>query len=179
MLGYPLLYLPIHIVWIEMIMHPTALLVFQELPAGDLEPAGRGDGARFFSRREWAAIALVGGLIALVVIGAYVWNVRESGQAEHGRAMAIATLAFASAALTARLSGLRTRTARIIAAATIGSTIIMIQTPLLAGVLHLEPLHLLDWSVAVAGGVLAAALSREFALRPAPRGDRGGGSMAV
>jgi Ca2+-transporting ATPase len=168
LLGYPLLYMPIHIVWIEMILHPTALLVFQELPAGDLEPASRGAGARFFSRREWAAIALVGGLTALVVIGAYVWNVRESGQPEHGRAMAIATLAFASAALTARLSGLRTRTARIIAAATIGSTIIMIQMPLLAGVLHLEPLHLVDWGVAIAGGVLAAALSREFALRPAP-----------
>ena len=167
LLGYPLLYMPIHIVWIEMILHPTALLVFQELPAGDLEPASRGAGARFFSRREWAAIALVGGLTALVVIGAYVWNVRESGQAEHGRAMAIATLAFASAALTARLSGLRTRTARIIAAATIGSTIIMIQMPLLAGVLHLEPLHLVDWSVAIAGGVLAAALSGEFARRPA------------
>jgi Ca2+-transporting ATPase len=151
-----------------MILHPTALLVFQELPAGDLQPATRGAGARFFSRREWAAIALVGALTALVVIGAYVWNVRESGQAEHGRAMAIATLAFASAALTARLSGLRTRTARIIAAATIGSTIIMIQTPLLAGVLHLEPLHPMDWSVAIAGGVLAAALSRELALRPAP-----------
>ena len=168
LLGYPLLYMPIHIVWIEMILHPTALLVFQELPAGDLEPARRGAGARFFSRREWAAIALVGGLTALVVIGAYVWNVRESGQAEHGRAMAIATLAFASAALTARLSGLRTRTARIITAATIGSTILMIQMPLLAGVLHLEPLHLVDWGVAIAGGVLAAALSGEFALRPAP-----------
>ena len=107
----------------------------------------------------------MGGLIALVVIGAYVWNVRESGQTEHGRAMAMATLGFASAALTARLSGLRTRTARVIAAATIGSTIIMIQAPLLAGVLHLEPLHLVDWSVAVAGSLLAAALSGLFALR--------------
>jgi Ca2+-transporting ATPase len=166
LLGYPLLYLPVHIVWIEMILHPTALLVFQELPAGDLEPVGRGAGARFFSGREWAAIALVGGLIGLVVIGAYVWNVREGGQAEHGRAMAIATLAFASAALMARLSGLRTRTARIIAAATIGSTIVMIQAPLLAGVLHLEPLHLVDWSVALAGSLLAAALSGVFVLRP-------------
>src|SRR5947199_315316 len=28
--GYPLLYLPIHIVWLELLIHPTALLVFQE-----------------------------------------------------------------------------------------------------------------------------------------------------
>ena len=30
--GYPLLYLPIHIVWLELIIHPTALLVFQDCP---------------------------------------------------------------------------------------------------------------------------------------------------
>ncbi len=31
LMGYPILYLPIHIVWHEIIIHPTALLVFQEL----------------------------------------------------------------------------------------------------------------------------------------------------
>jgi Ca2+-transporting ATPase len=85
--------------------------------------------------------------------------------------MAIATLAFASARQTARLSGLRTRTARVIAAATVGSTIILIQTPFLAGLLHLEPLHLVDWSVAIAGSLLAAALAGVFAIRLAPGGD--------
>ena len=40
LLGYPLLYLPVHIVWIEMILHPTALLVFQEMPAGGPGLAG-------------------------------------------------------------------------------------------------------------------------------------------
>ena len=48
LMGYPLLYLPIHIVWVELIIHPTALLVFQRLPgrgpaAGD--PAGGRDRA--------------------------------------------------------------------------------------------------------------------------------------
>jgi hypothetical protein len=97
------------------------------------------------------------------VIGAYVWNVQERGDAEHGRAMAIATLALASAALTARLSGLRTLTARVITALTIASTIIMIETPLLAGTLHLKPLHAVDWSIAIAGSLLVAALPRVFA----------------
>ena len=32
--GYPLLYLPIHIVWLETLIHPTAMLVFQELQKG-------------------------------------------------------------------------------------------------------------------------------------------------
>jgi Ca2+-transporting ATPase len=171
LLGYPLLYLPVHIVWIEMILHPTALLVFQETAAGGPALAARDAGARFFSRREWRAIVLVGGIIALVAIGAYVWNVRESGNPQHGRSMAMAMLTLASAALTARLSGLRTRAARAVAAATVGSAIAAIQTPFLAAMLHLEPLHLLDWTLAVAGSVLAAALSWGA---PAPTGDRRG-----
>ncbi len=41
--GYPLLYLPIHVVWLELIIHPTALLVFQDLPSDHrLAPATRG-----------------------------------------------------------------------------------------------------------------------------------------
>src|SRR5690606_11079243 len=31
--GYPLLYLPAHIVWLELIIHPTALLVFPQVPS--------------------------------------------------------------------------------------------------------------------------------------------------
>ena len=165
LLGYPLLYAPVHIVWIEMIVHPTALLVFQELPAGGLEAAGGAAGTRFFSRREWAGIALVGAVLALLVSGAYVWNVVESGDPEHGRAMAIATLAIASAALTARLSGLRTRTARAVAAATLLSTVALIQLPVLAAALHVEPLHAVDWAVAVGGSLAAVALSCLFAPR--------------
>jgi P-type Ca2+ transporter type 2C len=161
LLGYPLLYAPVHVVWIEMLLHPTALLVFQELPAGGLTPAGGDDGTRgFFSRRDWLAIGLVGGLLTLLVIGTYVWNVEETGNVAHGRAMAITTLALASAALTASLSGLRTRTARVIAALTVVSTIVLVQVPPLARMLHLEPLHVMDWAVALAGSVLAALLAR-------------------
>lgn len=47
--GYPILYMPIHIVWYEMLIHPTALLVFQELPAsGPLQPCSRRHAAHFF-----------------------------------------------------------------------------------------------------------------------------------
>ena len=47
--GFPLLYLPMHVVWLELIIHPTALLVFQELPAASdrLEPVDRNRKLRF------------------------------------------------------------------------------------------------------------------------------------
>ncbi|HEX6210867.1 MAG TPA: HAD-IC family P-type ATPase [Methylomirabilota bacterium] len=161
LLGYPLLYAPVHVVWIEMLLHPTALLVFQELPAGGLEALGHDDGPRvFFSRREWRVIALVGALLTLLVIGSYVWNVGKSGDVAHGRAIAIATLALASAALTTSLSGLRTRIARVMVALTVVSTAVLVQVPSLARLLHLEPLHVLDWAVALGGSVLAGLLVR-------------------
>jgi Ca2+-transporting ATPase len=161
--GYPLLYLPVHIVWLELIVHPTALLAFQESSTEELRPTRSGELARFFSRSEWALIGLTGGWMALVVTAGYVWNVEERGSVEHGRAMAIATLAFGSAALAASLSGLRTRAARVIAASTAISTVVFVQTPALAGVLHLDPLHLADWGVAVASSLIAAIVLWTFA----------------
>ena len=89
--GYPLLYLPVHIVWVELMIHPTALLVFQELPAGPLERVSRRRAARFFSGREWAVIGLLGALLAVLVGSGYVWSAGEPGgieQEAHAEAVA-------------------------------------------------------------------------------------------
>jgi len=153
--GYPLLYLPVHIVWVELIIHPTALLVFQEFPAGPLERAPTRRAARFLSGREWGLIGLVGGLLALLVGGSYAWSAAEPGGAEHGRAMALTTLTLASAGLTTVLSGLRTWVARLVVAGTVASSLVLIQTPGLARVLHLQPLHLDDWGLALGGSLVA------------------------
>ena len=67
--GYPLLYFPVHIVWVELILHATALLVFQALPTGGLKRAWRGGTVRFFSAREWAVIVLVGLVPADQLVG--------------------------------------------------------------------------------------------------------------
>ncbi|MEK7387890.1 MAG: HAD-IC family P-type ATPase, partial [candidate division NC10 bacterium] len=153
--GYPLLYLPVHIVWLEMIIHPTALLVFQELPASErLQPVATGGPARFFSRRDWAVIAAVGGLITAFVVAGYLASLGEGGRVEHGRAMALAVLTLASAALTVVLSGLRTWTSRAVAAGTVALSVALVQTPVLARLLHLEPLHLGDWILAVVAAIL-------------------------
>ena len=160
--GYPLLYLPVHIVWVELIIHATALLVFQELPRGGLEPGWAPRAVRFFSAREWTLITLVGGLITLVVVGVYVGGVREGRGIEPARAMALAALTCSSAVLTALLTRLRSRVARLVAAATVASAILLIQTPVLAHALHLQPLGSTDWALVVAGSVLAPSLPLAF-----------------
>ncbi|HYS77422.1 MAG TPA: HAD-IC family P-type ATPase, partial [Candidatus Dormibacteraeota bacterium] len=166
--GFPLLYLPIHIVWLEMVIHPTAMLVFQELPAGGrLERARRGRSARFFSGRDWAVIAGVGALVTAIVGVGYLRCLGEGIGVAHGRAMSLVSLTMTSAALTAALSGLRTWMSCLVAAGTVALSVVLLQTPSTAALLHLEPLHPADWVAAVAGAILAASLPLLFERRPA------------
>jgi P-type Ca2+ transporter type 2C len=153
--GYPVLYMPIHIVWLELIIHPTALLVFQDLPNTErLAPAARGRVARFFSTADWLRIVLVGAALTVIVAAGYERSLGVGRNVEHARAMALAVLTMTSAALTAALSQLRTWTARGLAAATAGLSLGLIQIPALSRLLHMEPLHADDWGLAVAAALL-------------------------
>jgi Ca2+-transporting ATPase len=174
LLGYPLLYLPVHIVWVELIIHPSALLVFQELPAGPLRRMVAPQRAILFRKLDWLVIALVGGIVAVAVVLAYVRSAGEPLGVDHGRAAALATLALASGFLTAALSRLRTRAAWLVSAATIASALALVQMRPLAGVLHLEPLHLNDWALAV-----AAALVALLPLGLAPKAPPSGGGAGT
>lgn len=159
--GFPLLYLPMHVVWLELIIHPTALLVFQELPAASdrLEPVDRNRKLRFFDWREWTLIAFIGLLVTGLVILGYVRSLGGNHDVEHARAMALVVLVVASATMTAGLSRLRSAAAVIAVIATIGSALVLVQVPALAGILHLSPLHVDDWLIAAAGGLLAGSLT--------------------
>jgi Ca2+-transporting ATPase len=163
LLGFPVLYLPTHIVWLEMIIHPTALLVFQDLPAPDrLGATGSRRSARFFSRREWSLIAAAGTLVTILVVAGYIRSLGDTGNVQHARAMALSLLTFTSAAVTAVLSRLRTWTARLIAAGTGALTIVLVQTPVLAARLHMRPLHLDDWAIVVLGSLAVTGLTLAF-----------------
>lgn len=152
--GYPLLYQPVHIVWLELIIHPTALLVFQELPTNErLSPIQKTHHLRFFNLREWWVIGIVGTLLTLMIIYGYEYSLGIGHEVEHARAMALVTLTFASAMLTIVLSGLSNFMSRIMVGATIALTLLLVQFPTLASLLHLTPLHLNDLMLSVAGAL--------------------------
>jgi Ca2+-transporting ATPase len=173
LLGYPVLYLPIHIVWLEAVIHPTALLVFQgsPVPGGEIPP-GRGKDVRLFARAEWAIIAVVGALITVVVAVTYDRSL-VGGDDAHARAMAMVAMSAASVSVMTALSGLRTPTARAVAALTIGFAVVLVQTRTLASLLHLRPLHLDDWLLALAGGLLAVLPVLAVRIARGPRGAAG------
>jgi Ca2+-transporting ATPase len=158
--GFPLLYLPMHVVWLELIIHPTALLVFQQLPPSeDLEPVQRGRTVRFFDWREWILVGLVGTLvIALIVVG-YARSLGSDNDVEHARSMALVTFIVASATMTAGLTRLRSRSSIIAVVATIGSALILLKVPALAGPMHLSSLHGDDWLLAGLGGLVVGSFA--------------------
>lgn len=157
--GHPLLYLPIHIVWLELLIHPTALLVYQGLPA-DGRPARstKTDRVRFFNRRQMAAIAGTGLAATLMVIGGYDHSLGSGGDVEHARSMAMIMLCLFSAVVTVILSGLTTRVSRVLVLLTVLSGLAFIQIPWLARWLHLRPLHPDDLLISVAGAIGVAVI---------------------
>jgi Ca2+-transporting ATPase len=155
----PLLYLPIHIVWLELIIHPTMLLVFQDLPTTDrLLPTSR-NGAQFFRAPAWAMILLAGAILAALLSFGFEYALGATADVPHARALTIAALITTSAAITAVLSGLKTVSARLVVAASLGSLLVMVQMPALAALLHLRPLHLIDWAMVACVGAIAALLA--------------------
>jgi Ca2+-transporting ATPase len=158
--GYPLLYLPIHIVWLELVIHPTALLVFQELPTNDkLAPVKQHAGNRFFGALTWAGVALIGTLITAAVVFGYDYALGNGRDVEHARAMALVALIIAAATVTAGLSRLRSRTAIAVVCASLASLLALVQIPGLAALVELRPLHLDDWALSAAAGMLAGSIS--------------------
>ena len=169
-LGGPLLYLPAHIVWLELIMHPTALLVFQELPENDGRAIGERPSRGFFSQAQWAAIAVIAALLTATVFAAYQHGM--SVGVEYARGMALAHLVFANAAVAAALSRLQTRTAMLTFAGTVLSVFVFIQIPAVADALHLTPLRPADLAWAAIGAALAGVatwLLRERTAKPQAR----------
>jgi len=159
MAGYPLLYLPIHIVWLEMIIHPTALLVFQNLPTGDyLGHQVHKRNVRFFNIRQWSLIIVAGTLISAIVLISYVRSLGEGFAVEHARAMALVSLTLASAGITASLSKLQRLAPKLVVLCTIGLSLLLVQIPEIATLLHLSPLHWDDWAIALAGALLTSIL---------------------
>ncbi len=157
LLGFPLLYLPIHIVWLELLIHPTAMLAFQLRSNARLEgrppPAGP---VRFFSPRAWWALGFAGTFATCAVLAGYRigGQVAAAGDAAAGRSLALAVLILCSVAFLAVLTGLRGRLPLGIAAASLAS-VALIQVPALSELLEVQPLGATGLAAAVALAVVA------------------------
>lgn len=141
-LGHPILYLPIHIVWLEMIIHPTALFAFQqEAKDQDIKYP---DGIFFSSKSLWTVFLIGLGLSVTLLVG-YRIGLDETGEILHGRAKAMGLLTLWSAGLVLIRTKLKTKSSSLIFFSTLMSTFLIIQIPILSKAFHMTPLHFTDW----------------------------------
>jgi Ca2+-transporting ATPase len=166
LLGKPLLLLPVHLVVLELLLHPVVSLVFQADPA-DVDAMRRpprpvGDALRL---RALARPYAVGIVLAAVLVVTYLIAL-ASWPAEQARAFAFATLLASQPVLLLSMRSPRrplwdsgrpwTRTLRVVTAVIAAVTVAVVYVTPVADLLHLDPFPAVWW-VAVAG--LAATTS--------------------
>lgn len=93
--GVPLLLLPIHLVWLELIVHPTSALVYENDPGGaeDLmtEPP-RGRASNLLRHKDWIRPLTLGIGLTAGCLAVYLLDLRNGYSAEVARGMALATM---------------------------------------------------------------------------------------
>jgi Ca2+-transporting ATPase len=165
LLGRPLLLLPIHLVVLELLLHPIVSLVFQADPASDdamrRPPRPVGDALRL---RTLAPAYAVGLLLAAVVIAVYLVALDDWPE-DRARALAFCTLLASQPVLLLSMRSPQrplwsrgqqwTRTVISVIAALVIVTVACVYVGPLAGLLHLEPFPA-PWWLAVLAAASAA-----------------------
>lgn len=167
--GYPILYLPIHIVWLELIIHPTALLVFQQAAPRDILPRRQRGQARFFDRHTWLMLLMTGLVIAALVLGLFIAGWSQTGDVGTARALALVALLSAAAAATLALRGRPGTVGCLVILGSLASAWLLVQVAACAAWVHVTPLPAPIWLLAFLLGAAAGGLARFSAGMPGGR----------
>jgi Ca2+-transporting ATPase len=91
--GMPLVLLPIHLVWLELIVHPVSALVFQaeQATTSVMSRPPRDPAAPLLPRAAVVRSSTSGGLLATAAFGFYAWQLPVIGEPQ-ARALALAVL---------------------------------------------------------------------------------------
>ncbi len=182
LLGAPLLLLPVHLVWLELIVHPTASLVFEyDPPAPDLmQRPPRPRDAGLLSWPSALRATAVGATLCAGVLALYLIRLGQGAPEPLARGLALAELVLGQIviALGARSpdrplwqAGLRgNRVLPWIVGGTLASLVIVLYVSPVAAMVKLAPPSPGELAATAAAGVLAT-IWPEFAklrARPAP-----------
>ncbi|MCG3151972.1 MAG: Potassium-transporting ATPase ATP-binding subunit [bacterium] len=149
--GQPALLLPVHIVWLELVIHPTALLAFQGHSDGRprLDPAAI---ATFFTTSELWSLGATG---LMTTSGLCLWVIaqRASGLLDPGllHGVIVASLICISTWAAIVQGALGSAAGRWIVGLALASGVLLMQWPTSASILAVAPLPW-PWWVVVFGG---------------------------
>jgi Ca2+-transporting ATPase len=182
LLGEPLLLLPVHLVALELLLHPVVSLVFQADPPDPdtmrRPPRPVGDALRL---RALARPYAVGTVLAVVLLAVYLIALNALPE-DQARALAFASLLASQPVLLLSMRSADrpmwasrrpwTRTLTVVVAVISATTVGVVYVPPLAELLHLEPFPAVWWALALAVAI-STAWSEPFKRRtPATTADR-------
>jgi len=164
LMDLPLLLVPIIIIWLELIMHPTVALVF-EADVGDplaMKRPPRDPAKPLLTARELLSSLLTGVSITAAILLLYLYQIRTGTPPAESRAVAVAGLILAENFLVGlelfRGTGkpaLSNRLFWITRALTLAILLIFLYSPFVARMMQLAPISIHGWMEAL----LAAFLS--------------------
>jgi Ca2+-transporting ATPase len=101
LLGWPLILMPIHILFLQLIIDPACSLVFEAEPEerGIMRRPPRPPDASLFEPGQMLRSVAQGLMVAIVLLGLFAISLRGGNGATHARALAFASLIVASLAL--------------------------------------------------------------------------------
>ncbi|HEU4642045.1 MAG TPA: cation-translocating P-type ATPase [Gemmatimonadaceae bacterium] len=169
--GAPLLLLPVQLVWLELVVHPTASLVFEGDPgATDLMTRPpRPTGGSLLAEGGALVPMLQGVVLTVGVLALYLGSLAMGAAAARGAAFAALLLGQVGLVLEARAPRLPAwcvpvRGNRMIVPvllATIATLVLALHVPALAAVVKVAPIGVAGW-----GGALAVALAATLWVEP-------------
>ena len=166
LVGAPLLLLPVHLVLLELLVHPVVSLVFEDAPAPAslMRQPPRSPSQFMLPRPELTRAIVQGVVLAAVVISLYLWRLQGGVPVASARATAFTALVLGQILLLVvertrpkpLFAGLHDfgRTSTIVLASAIAFVPAALYVPGAASLLKLVPISASDWALAA---VVAAA----------------------
>jgi Ca2+-transporting ATPase len=164
--GAPLLLFPIHLVFLEIIVHPTSSLVFESDPGSTdlMSHPPRDARAALLDRNDWVHALTLGGTLAIAVVALFLTLLSRHVPVETARSSAIVAMITGQMFLVLVEDArerpfwrvIWTRTLRSILAFSVLSTFAIVYLTPLAHAMALAPLTLRDLGIAVLVGTCSA-----------------------
>ncbi len=164
--GAPLLLLPVHLVLLELFVHPVVSLVFEDIPApaGMMREKPRSPTQFLLTRRDMITAVVQGGVLSAGVIGLYLWRLSLNEPVPEARATAFVAMLLGQIVLLVIertrpeliWQGFRRfgRVSTVVLISALAGVVLALYVPPLATVLKLVPLSGTEWLMAVTVGVL-------------------------
>lgn len=143
LIGYPILYLPIHVIWFELIIHPTALFSFQ-LESDEDEKIPRNTFS-FLEKGKLISIFLMGLIVTIVIVVTYKRSILSYQSVNHARSMVLAVMSLWNVAIVFSLTNFKSFNSKIISVFTLLTSLVILQNGFISKKLHLQRLGFYDW----------------------------------